>query len=262
MLKRLLFTCILLASANLYAQDLVKGEVSSRDLLTNDIKKAEKFYTGLFSWTSVHHGKYIELFKDQKSIANIVHIDSKKHSHWMPQFSHNNLQDAKKMILKNGGTILKEVTNSDDGYKYLLIKDSQDALCVVSDDKENIFSEFPKNHEWLWDELWSFDTSISKVFYQKLFDYEVTKTATGYLVFMKNDKWVSGLLSNPFEGSKTQWVSTIKVEDPQVTSQKAITLGGKIIVSVDEHKGHREAALIADPTGAIFIVEKYTKEQK
>ena len=52
MLKKILLSCIFLASSSSYAQTLNNGEVSSRDLLTQDIKKSEDFYTKLFGWES------------------------------------------------------------------------------------------------------------------------------------------------------------------------------------------------------------------
>jgi len=261
MLKKLLFNSIFITSTLLTAQTLSNGEVSSRDLLTNDTKKAEKFYTELFSWTSKPKGNYIQMYKDKDLIANIVYIDTKKHAQWMPQFTHDNLKSAKATILQSGGKILKEVHNNEEGKSYLLLRDAQGALAVLTNDNKALNTEFPQVGEWLWDELWSFDVPASENFYTHLFDYEKDKTDAGYIVFKKNDKWIAGLLMNPFKESQTQWVSTIRVNDPKAVSIKAVSLGGKILVSVEENKGHREAALIADPTGAVFIVEKFTQEK-
>jgi len=262
MLKQIILSSIFLVTSSLYAQTLSNGEVSSRDLLTHDINKAESFYTKLFSWTSVNQGKYIQLYKDDKPIANIVYIDSDKQSQWMPQFTHNELLKAKSSVIKNGGSILKEVNDSKDGDDYLLIKDAQGALAILTNNNTKNHSGFPQHNEWLWDELWSFELNASEHFYSDLFTYNLDKLDTGYIVFKKNDKWTAGLLANPFKQSQTQWVSTIRVADPKITSEKALSLGGKILVSVEENKGHRDAALIADPAGAILIVEKYTQEKE
>ena len=261
MLKKALISCIFLAFTSLYAQTLSNGEVSSRDLLTKDIKEAEQFYTKLFNWKSRQNNKYIELYANNILMANLVQISADRQAQWMPQFAYEKLLIAKENVLKNGGTILKEVTTEQSGDKYLLIKDSQGAMSVLTDDiiKEKT-SKFPAINEWLWDELWSHDVSKSQDFYAHLFSYKVEKLDTGYIIFKNNDKWTTGLLNNPFEKSQTQWVSTIRVSDPKATSDKAVALGGKVLVGVEENKGHRDAALIADPSGAVFIVEKYEEK--
>lgn len=261
MFKHILLGCVFLTSASLYAQTLNNGEVSSRDLLTKDINASERFYTQLFGWQSKKVGKYIQLNFNYKLVANLVQIDLDKQAQWMPQFAHNNLTQAKTEILKNGGTILKEATEKSNGNKYILLKDTQGALCVLTDDiSKEKEAAFPALNEWLWDELWTHDIPGSQKFYTDLFTYEIQKLETGYIIFMKQDKWKTGLLENPFEQSQTQWVSTIRVDDPQAICDKAVSLGAKVLVSVDENKGHREAALISDPSGAVFIVEKYEEK--
>jgi len=261
MFKQILLICALLAGSSLYAQTLNNGEVSSRDLLTTDVKEAEGFYTKLFGWESRPTDKHIALYYNNTHVANLVQIDLDKQAQWMPQFAHNDFAEAKKEILNNGGTILKEVTQSGNGDKYLLIKDPQGALSVLTDDlKKERESNFPTLNEWLWDELWSHDASASQHFYKKLFSYETQKLETDYIIFKKNDKWATGLIDNPFEQSQTQWVSTIRVSSPKQTCEQAVKLGAKILVSVEENKGHRDAALIADPSGAVFIVEKYEEK--
>ena len=259
MSKQILLALIFMLTSVLYAQSSIHGEVSSRDLLTHDVQKAEKFYTTLFGWKGLQKDNYIQLQKDDIPIANIVHIDSKKRAQWMPQFLHTDLKLAKTNILKNGGSILKEKT--DEKEEYILVRDKQGALSILSNvNYKQDHTKLPSINEWLWDELWSHDITASEHFYIDLFNYETGTTQSGYIIFKNKQIWLSGLLNNPFKESQTQWISTIRVNDPKTISTQALALGGKVLVSVEENKGHRNAALLADPTGAVFIVEKYEEK--
>jgi len=264
MLKKLLLLSTLLFTTNIYAQGLENGEVSSRDLLTNDVKTSQNFYTKLFGWKAVQKENYVELYEDKEIIANIINIDKNRQSQWIPQFKHNNLKKAKEEILKNKGTILKEVTQNNTGDNYLLIKDTQNALSILTDASTGEHSpKIPSVNNWLWDELWSHNLKESQDFYVNVFEYKVEVLNSAYIIFKNNDDWTAGLINNPFEESQTQWVSTIRVNNTKAVSEKVLELGGTILVSVEQNKGFRDAALIKDPTGAIFIIENYEeKEQK
>jgi len=254
---------ILSLTGVLNAQDVSNGRVLSRDLLTNDASKAAKFYSELFGWKISKKNKWISLSKDGKEIANIIEVDSKKQPIWIPLFAYDDLDKAKKVVLQNGGEILRDEHQEDGIGDYLLIRDQEKALLVLTNaDSEYVKPGFPKLNEWLWDEIWTFDVDGSEKFYKKLFSYETEKYPSGYVVFKNKDEWLSGLLLNPFEKSRTQWGSTVKVDDPKAISEKALSLGGKILVSVDELIGHKNEAILADPTGAVFLVQKYEEQEQ
>jgi len=245
------------------AQDISSGEVISRDLLTTDSHKAAAFYEGLFGWKAVDKESFIVLKKEGEVIATIFEVNSKKQPIWVPIFAHDNLSKAKAKILEHGGSILRDEKQKEGIGDYLLARDSEQALLLITlANSAEVKKGLPELNSWLWDEIWSHDMQGSETFYKALFDYEVEKTSSGYVIFKHNKKWLAGLLDNPYEKSQTQWVSTVRVDNPEAVAQKAVALGGRILVGVEQNKGFREEALLADPTGAVFIVQKYEWEVK
>ena len=262
-INSVVFSCILGFTGMLNAQEIANGQVLSRDLLTNDAKKAAEFYSALFGWKMVQKEKFISLEKEGQLMADVIEVDSKKQPIWVPLFAYDKLDKAKEIILKNGGTVLRDVKQTEGIGDYLLLRDQENALFVLTNVDDNyVKPKFPQVNEWLWDEIWSFDVEGSQAFYTQLFDYEVEKFPSGYVLFTHKKEWLSGLLQNPFESSRTQWGSTIRVNDPIKTSEEAVRLGGKILVSGEALKGPKNEAILADPTGAVFIVQKYEEQEQ
>jgi predicted enzyme related to lactoylglutathione lyase len=52
------------------------------------------------------------------------------------------------------------------------------------------------------------------------------------------------------EGAPTAWLPYIGVEDIRASTQKAVSLGAKVIVDVQEVPGHGWMSILVDPTGA------------
>lgn len=260
-LKTVILACILLSSVILNAQEIQNGKIIARDLLTHDVQKASEFYTELFGWNAFIKTNLIELQKDGLVMANIIEVDEKHHPLWVPLIAHNNFELAKEKILKNGGEVLKDVKDKENIGDFLLVQDQEKALFVIV--KPSAYSKatgFIGENEWLWDEVWSHDVEGSAVFYQEVFAYELEKTPSGYILFKAGETWLGGLLNNPYEKSQTQWASTIRVHDVKAISEKAVTLGAKILVSIPESKNHAAEVILKDPTGAVFIIEKYEEK--
>jgi len=264
MLKTLqiaILSSILFFSAVVNAQEIKNGKVIARDLLTHDAPKASKFYTELFGWKAFTKTNLIELQKDGLVVASIIEVDAQHHPLWVPLIAHNDFTLAKKKILNNGGTVLKDVKEKENVGDYLLVRDQEKALFVITKPLNYTKpSGFIQENEWLWDEVWSHNVEGSAAFYQEVFGYELEKTPSGYVLFKNGDSWLAGLLDNPYEKSQTQWASTIRVHDTKAVSDKAVKLGGKILVNVEQSKEHAAVVILADPMGAVFIIENYEEK--
>jgi predicted enzyme related to lactoylglutathione lyase len=260
-LKIAILVSVLFSSGILNAQEIINGKIIARDLLTHDAQKASKFYTELFGWKAFQKTNLIELKKDGLVVANIVEVDEKHHPLWVPLITHNDFTLAKKKILNNGGTVLKDVKDKENIGDFLLVQDQEKALFVIV--KPSAYKKptgFIEENEWLWDEVWSHNVEGSAAFYQEVFAYELEKTPSGYVLFKNGNTWLAGLLNNPYEKSQTQWASTIRVKDTKAMAEKAVQLGGKILVNIEESEAHAAEVILADPMGAVFIIEKYEEK--
>jgi predicted enzyme related to lactoylglutathione lyase len=261
--KTAILSSILLSSVILNAQDIRNGKILAHDLLTTDAAKATKFYVELFGWKAFKKTNLIELQKDGLVVASIIEVDEKHHSIWVPLISHNDFKLAKEKIIHNGGEVLQDVKDKKDIGDYLLVHDQAKALFVII--KPSAYTKpsgYIQENEWLWDEVWSHDVQGSSMFYKEVFDYDLEKTPSGYVLFKDGDIWLSGLLNNPYKKSKTQWASTIRVHNPKIVAKKAVELGGKILVDIEKSEAHPAEIILQDPTGAVFIIENYEEKVK
>ena len=54
-----------------------------------------------------------------------------------------------------------------------------------------------------------------------------------------------------------RWVPVIRVEDPLRTSYRAVELGGRVLIAAGESTEDSVTALLADPSGALFTVQRW-----
>jgi predicted enzyme related to lactoylglutathione lyase len=143
-----------------------------------------------------------------------------------------------------------------------VVSDPQGAVVVLirsnSGDPEDVEA---KPGEWLWTELLTQDDDAASTFYQQLLGYDdkVSEGAEGrqYHVLSKDDIPRAGIVKNPWENIPANWLPYILVNDPQAVSDKARELGGTIFLAPKQDIRQGSVALIADPTGAGFAVQKW-----
>ena len=61
----------------------------------------------------------------------------------------------------------------------------------------------------------------------------------------------------PWDDVKPNWLPYIAVKDVMAIVAKAEELGGKVLVEPDKAIREGRAAIIADPSGAVFAVQQF-----
>jgi len=145
------------------------------------------------------------------------------------------------------------------------ILDSQNAvLAFVKSSTGDTKDIDPLYNRWMWTELWTNNIDNSSDFYSELFGYDIRKfnTSAGnlYYVFQKENKPRAGMLKIPYDNVKPHWMPYIAVEDPAEIVKKVEELGGTIYLGLDD-TGRSDAAIIADPSGAVFTIQKWPLEK-
>ena len=112
--------------------------------------------------------------------------------------------------------------------------------------------------------MWTNNVDSSTEFYTELFGYNLKtfNTAAGnlYYVFQKENKPRAGMLNIPYENVKPHWMPYIAVKNPADILEKVKELGGTIYLGLDD-TGRSDAAIIADPSGAVFTIQKWPLEK-
>ena len=247
------------------------GKFVWRDLMSDDIPAVKKFYSELFGWTYLvnNENDYSVILHDGKPIGGIFKLKnveaSHKYSQWISYISVAEMTQAVNYTKSSGGSIYREPFELPNRGTVSFIFDSQQAVLgfVKSSSGDRKDSE-PIYNEWLWTELWTNNIDSSIKFYTGLFGYNEkkfdTKAENKYYVFEKEEKPRAGLVKIPFENVRPHWMPYIAVKDPSEIVKKVEQLGGKVYLGTEGIIGNN-AAILADPSGAVFTVQKWPLEK-
>lgn len=239
------------------------------DLMTNDISSVKSFYGELFGWEFIKTGEpgndYTVVLHNGNPVAGMFELkdikSEQRYSQWISYLSVQNMDYAIEYTKKNGGSIYREPFKLPNRGNVAFVFDSQNAVLgfVESSSGDPIDGE-PVYNTWFWTELWSNDIDNSVSFYNGLLDYEYkkfkTKAGNFYHVLEKESKPRAGIVKIPYEDVKPHWMPYIAVEDPSAVVAKVESLGGKLLLGEEEVVGNT-AAIISDPSGAVFTVQKW-----
>ena len=107
------------------------------------------------------------------------------------------------------------------------------------------------------------DVDKAKRFYGQLFDWQLEDVEMGpggppgllaskgrYTMIKPGTGTGGGMLKQPVPGAPSSWQAYVAVEDIAASTQKAKSLGAKIMLDVTEVPGAGWMSIIIDPTGA------------
>ncbi len=116
-------------------------------------------------------------------------------------------------------------------------------------------------NDWLWDELWTKDTDKAIKFYSGLYEFEPDEIAPGYWILKSGEQWRAGVRELFDPALEQRWVPVIRVADVQAISNQAKELGGRLIFAADQGEAEDKTALLADPGGALFMVQEWNGKE-
>ncbi|MEJ2103532.1 MAG: VOC family protein [Ignavibacteriaceae bacterium] len=247
------------------------GKFVWRDLMSDDIPAVKKFYSELFGWRYLDNDEndYSVILHDGKPIGGIFKLKnveaSHKYSQWISYISVAEMTQAVNYTKSSGGSIYREPFELPNRGTVSFIFDPEQAvLGFVKSSSGDLKDSEPIYNEWLWTELWTNNIDSSVKFYTGLFGYNEkkfdTKAENKYYVFEKEEKPRAGLVKIPFENVRPHWMPYIAVKDPSEIVKKAEQLGGKVYLGTEGIVGNN-AAILADPSGAVFTVQKWPLEK-
>jgi uncharacterized protein len=249
------------------------GKFVWRDLMTDDISSVKKFYSELFGWTYIDVGEsdndYSVILHEGKPIAGIFKLRDvkadQKYSQWISYLSVADMNQAINYVKASGGSIYRESFELPNRGSVSFVFDSQNAiLSFVKSSSGDPIDADPIYNEWFWTELWTNNVENSVNFCTGLFGYNHkifnTRAENQYHVLEKENRPRAGIIKIPFDNVKPHWMPYIAVKDPSEIVKKVEQLGGTVYLSTEGIAGNN-AAIIADPSGAVFTVQKWPLEK-
>lgn len=243
------------------------GKFIWRDLLTDDVGAAKRFYAGLFGWefTDVADGAYVVITHRGRPIGGIVAAETKVKvdvSQWVSWLSVPDVDAAARAVRDAGGAVLRGPMDLEGRGRLVVVTDPQGALLVLARTTDGDPADAEAGvGDWLWTELWTHDRDASLPFYGGLVGYGVDETDLGdgeaYTVLTADGTPRAGVVENPFEQVPTHWLPYVRVADPSAVVQRVTELGGRVLVEPGDERRKGTAAIVADPTGAAFTIQRW-----
>ena len=249
------------------------GKFIWRDLMTDDIASVKKFYSELFGWTYLDVGDsdndYTVVLHEGKPIAGMFKLrnveEKHRYSQWISYLSISDITQTLNYTKSSGGKIYREPFELPNRGTVSFIFDSQNAvLAFIKSSSGDPKDGDPVYNEWFWTELWTNDVENSLKFYTELFGYNYKKfdnrAENKYHVLEKEGRPRAGIIKIPFENVKPHWMPYLAVKDPSEIVKRVEQFGGTVYLSSEGIAGNN-AAIIADPSGAVFTVQKWPIEK-
>jgi len=101
------------------------------------------------------------------------------------------------------------------------------------------------------------DVNKAKQFYGKLFDWQLEDMSMGpagtYTMIKVGEGRGGGMMAPP-PGGPTMWLAYVQVDDIEASTQKAKSLGAKVMRDVTDIPRTGRFSILTDPAGAMFAM--------
>jgi len=249
------------------------GKVIWADLVTPDLAGAQQFYGGLFGWTfrDVHApgSDYAVAVADGRPVAGIVQRavapGEQKQPAWLTFIAVRQVDSTASAVVKNGGKLLAPPRTYAGRGRQAVLQDPEGAVFAILASKSGDLADYLADPgEWIWSSVLVKDPVDEAAFYQKIFGYDVFDLpgddGIKHAILSSDDYARAGVNALPGDAKRrhAHWLDFLRVADAGETANKALTLGGRVLVEpyLDRHGG--KIAVLADPAGAPFGVMEWT----
>lgn len=255
------------------------GKVIWADLVTPDPAGAERFYGALFGWTFREvpgdPNYTLALFEDAP-IAGIFHKalapGEKRQPAWLTFLSVRDVDAAQQLAVAHGGKVLSKPRTFPQRGRQAVLADPDGAVFAVMAAQGGDPADYlAAPGEWIWSSVMVRDAKRETAFYRTVFDYEIydlaseqasarSEEAGRHFVLAQDEFARAGLNLLPADAMRRHphWMNFVRVTDATAAAQKALSLGGRVLVEprADRHGGM--LAILADSSGAPFGVMEWS----
>lgn len=243
------------------------GRFVTYDLFADDAGKVAPFYEGLFGWTletSEAYGNFSLFTFDGRAVAGLIQMDEEIGktiaTQWLPSLLVDDLEAAVERFV-DGGRLVRAPVDVPDRGRIAVVEDTEGAPLMLLETTTGV----PVNPDgatgtFLWTELWTVDETTSLAYYGSAVGFkpigQVVPGRTKVAMMGVGDEPQAGIIQIPSDQVKPHWLSYISVKDPNQTAARAVELGGRVLIA-PENTTDQSAAVLADPDGGIFGIQRW-----
>lgn len=255
-----------------FSDDPLEGKVVWNDLITEDVDSARRFYGGLFGWTfedttGPGRDRYVLARSGNVYVAGLVPVvtpaDGSDISRWLPYLSVDDVDASISRSVAAEATVAATARNVNLG-RVAAIIDAEGAVIGLA--RSNIGdpddqTTAPAPGRVVWTELLSNNPSDAAAFYKSVVGYDahsVERRGGTYMLLARDGVDRAGILKNPSTEWSPVWLTYFGVSDPAAAADRAVQLGGKILLPVSPELRESSMAVVADPSGALLVLQKWS----
>ena len=260
------------------SQERHPGKAIFFQLVTPDMAAAKQFYAGLFGWSFRDvpgtRSPYAEAMLGARPVAGVVQHPLPQGAHrasaWLEFFSAPDVDATVKSATEHGASVMAPPHDVPGRGREAVLADPQGAVFAVlassSGDTPDVLSPVG---DWIWRSLITRDAVADADFYHTVFGlqtYALPSTSGEPHILLASDSYARATANN-FPGNATDghahWLSFVRVDSASDSAAKAVSLGGRVLLTPrpDRHGGM--IAVVADPVGgAVGLFEWGDTESK
>jgi predicted enzyme related to lactoylglutathione lyase len=247
--------------------DSARGRIVWYELLTTDMKAAEKFYTAVVGWTVAPFEGAPEPYdmwmrNAQVPTGGVMKIPQGMNfpPHWAMYVAVDKLEDAVAQIEKLGGSSLSPVIDVPEVGRMRTMLDPQKAAFSVYEASTPQQPDAPREvGDVSWHELMTTDADAALKFYGQIFGWQESSAMDmgpmgKYHIFKGGSYDLGGMMNKPPEMAQVppHWGIYFRVPDVDAAAERVKSNGGKILNGPMEVPGGSRIVNCQDPQGAHF----------
>ena len=248
------------------------GKFVWHDLTTDDPASCKKFYAALLGWEYVDTtvlGRPYSVVRIGKTPVGGIHAPrpenaGKTPAHWLSYMSVADVDSSVAKAKAEGAGVLAGPLDIDAHGRAAVLRDPQGApfglVHLAAGDPPDPAA--PVESTFFWNEYLTKDVEATLAFYNGLVPFEmtVTKSESGAsYVVLKKGRARAGVFRVPDSEKDVppNWLPYVYVTDPAGLAARVVGLGGRVLLAPRPNLRKGSLAVVADPTGAVFALQKY-----
>lgn len=244
------------------------GKFVWADLVTDDIRAAQKFYSAMFGWTFYDYGGYLIGRNDDRPLCGMFQRprpkDREAQPRWFGYISVGSVERAEREVAKAGGRVVLPPQKMPKRGEQAVFADAEGALFGVVKSSSGDPQDFLADPgDWIWIQLLSRDARKAAEFYRAVAGYEIIENTTtnrqsDYVLTSEGyARATVRTIQSPDPKVQPTWLPFVRVKSVAESVALAKQLGGKVLVEPKPEVLDGKVAVVADPTGAAIGVMEW-----
>jgi predicted enzyme related to lactoylglutathione lyase len=235
------------------------GQVVWRELLCPDAAKAKAFYGELCGWSfsDMPMGPgmtYTVAKRGDKQVAGFMPASPNMGPPaWLSYVSVKDIDATVAAAKSHGGKVPMDPMSAPGVGRFCVVNDPTGGyLGLLQGESAGDAPGMPKPGEFCWESLNTSDVEKAKAFYQAVLGWSIgTGMGNDMPIFKAGEAMVADVAPLPAPGMPTHWLAHLVVERLEAGRDRAVKLGGSVLMPLVEIPKVGRIAVVRDSLGAV-----------